>query len=337
MNETGKTRTIKERIARWRSNLIWIVVVFIALYVFVCGISGIPWDTTLLAIKDRISDGLFHVLGYYTYNIVFILVLFLVTWFIRSDRYIWKSFLLPRKDAEAATDESDILADFYGRSRNSFGMLGWGALIGFLTNGFAIACALLHGDIKLYFESSIRQIPLLLFALFSVGIQCASEEMWCRGYLYERVHERYPLWVAVAVNGVLFGALHAFNQGVTVFSVLQIAVCGISYSLLRWYAGNIWIVIGAHTAWNFTQAFLFGLPNSGLVSGLSVFHLDASTGINNLFYDFAFGVESGLPALFVDAMIGMVVIILAARSGRLKELKMNRAAAMQNEIAGTNH
>lgn len=63
MNETGKTGTIKERIAGWRSNLIWIVVVFIALYVFVCGISGIPWDTMLLAVKDRISDGLFHVLG----------------------------------------------------------------------------------------------------------------------------------------------------------------------------------------------------------------------------------------------------------------------------------
>lgn len=332
MNETGKTKTLMDRIARWRTNLIWIVVVFIALYVFVCGIACIPWDTILLVIKDRVSGGFFHIMGFYTYNIISILILFLLTWLIRSDRYIWKSFLLPRKPAEPAADESDILADYYGRGRNSFKMLGWGALIGCLTNGFAIACALIHGDIKLYFESSVRQIPLLLFALFSVGIQSASEEMWCRGYLYERIHERYPLWVAVAVNGILFGALHAFNKGASVYSVLQIAVCGISYSLLRWYAGNIWIVIGAHTAWNYTQAFLFGLPNSGLVSEISVFHLDASTGISNLFYDFAFGVESCLPALFVDTMIGVVVIILAARSGRLKELKMNRVKAMGETV-----
>ena len=48
----------------------------------------------------------------------------MVTWLIKSNRYIWKSFLLPKKAASAAPDESDILADYYGRSRNSFGMLG---------------------------------------------------------------------------------------------------------------------------------------------------------------------------------------------------------------------
>ena len=37
-----------------------------------------------------------------------------------------------------------------------------GLLLGFLTNFFCIACALLHGDIKLCFAFSAKQLPLLL-------------------------------------------------------------------------------------------------------------------------------------------------------------------------------
>lgn len=91
--------------------------------------------------------------------------------------------------------------------------------------------------------------------------------------------------------------------------------------------------MGIHTGWNFTQAFLFGLPSSGLVSEVSLFHLDASTGVSNLVYDFAFGVEGCLPTLFADMAIGVVVIILAARNGRLKEPGMNRERTMMESRA----
>lgn len=328
MQEKDRKQRKREKLVRWRSNLIWILFVFLAVYIFLAGLVSIPWFLFLRTIREHVSDAFYHIMDNYTYTGVSILVLFLLCRLIRPNRYIWKSFLLPRRQSEAETDESDVLAEFYGRGRNGFKMLGWGLLLGFLTNFFAIACALVHGDIKLYFDASFRQLPLFLFALFSVWMQSSSEELWCRGFLYERLHERYPLWVAVTVNGVLFGLLHSFNNGASVLSILEIAVCGISYSLLRWYTGNIWIVMGVHTGWNFTQAFLFGLPNSGLVSALSLFHLDASTGISNPIYDFAFGVEGGVPALIADTVLGVVVLVLAARSGRLKELKLNRAKAM---------
>ncbi len=329
MDEKGKKSRVKNSLMWLRGNLIWILIVFAAVYFFGVSFAYIPWELMMEAVRDSVSDGFFYIMEFYTSTVIAVLLLFLLCWLIRPNRYIWKSFLLKKRRAAAATEENDILAEFYGRSRNGFRMLGWGLLIGFLTNGFAIVCALLHGDIKLYFETSAGQIPILLFALFSVFIQSTSEELWCRGFLYERLHERYPLWVAVLVNGVLFGALHIFNEGVSVLSIVGIAICGVSYSLLRWYSGNLWIVMGAHTAWNFVQAFLFGLPNSGLVSEVSLFHLDASTGNSNLFYDFDFGVEGGLPALLVDLMLGVIVVILAVRSGRLKELKMKRAVTVK--------
>ena len=149
--------------------------------------------------------------------------------------------------------------------------------------------------------------------------------------LYERLNERFPLWLSIAVNGVLFGLLHVFNPGVTVLSIVSIVVCGLSYSILRWYSGNIWIAMGIHTGWNFTQNFIFGLPNSGLVSQVSIFHLDAASGISNLIYDFGFGVEGALPAVFMDALVGIVCLLLAKREGRLGELGLSRRKAMGME------
>jgi hypothetical protein len=141
--------------------------------------------------------------------------------------------------------------------------------------------------------------------------------------MYERISVHYPLWVAIVVNGVFFGVLHCFNDGANVLAITDIAVCGIAYSLVRWYSGSIWMVMGIHTMWNFTQNIVFGLPNSGLVSELSLFHLDAANGTSNLIYNYSFGVESALPAIIVDAAMAIIVLILAKKNGRLGELLMS--------------
>lgn len=323
-----KVQKRAERKQRIRTNPIWIVFVFLMAYLFFAGILHLIVDAIVQRNQDNVSASMFFTLEYYTETIADILGLFILTWAFRDNRYIWRSFMLPRRhSAEAASADlsaDDLAAEIYGRSRNSFGMLGMGLLLGFLTNFFCILCALIHGDIKLYLESSLSAIPFYLFALFSVCLQSTSEELWCRGFLYERLHEKYPLWFSIMVNGVLFGMLHIFNDGADVLPIVGICITGISYSLLRWYSGNIWIAMGIHTGWNFTQNYLFGLPNSGLVSEVSVFHLDAATGNSSLIYDYVFGVEGGLPALFIDAMLGVICVYLGYRSGRLGELKMSR-------------
>lgn len=334
MNNTINNYNQKPRLAdRLRPNLIWILFVTLVWYIVIAGFAMLPYEGIMESIKGSVSNAMFFTLDLYGSTIVTIIVLFILTWCVIKNRYIWKSFLLPGKLREFKTgdivSEDDAYSLLYGRRRNSIRMLGMGILLGFLTNFFCIVCALLHGDIKLYFECSASQIPYFLFSLFCVCIQSSSEEMWCRGFLYERLHERYPLWVAVLVNGVLFGCLHLFNPGADVIPIVGIVICGLSYSLLRWYSGNIWIAMGIHTGWNFTQNFLFGLPNSGLVSEASVFHLDAANAMSTWVYDWDFGVEGGIPALFIDGLLGVVIIYMACRNGRIKELGMNRIQTIE--------
>ena len=199
-----------------------------------------------------------------------------------------------------------------------------GLLLGFLTNFACILCAMIHGDIKLYLDVSASMIPVFIYAFIMVFIQSTSEELWCRGFMYERINIHYPLWVSIIVNGIFFGLLHAFNPGVSVMAIVGIAICGVSYSIVRWYTGSIWIPMGIHTMWNFTQNLIFGLPNSGLVSEASIWHLDAVTGISNLIYDYSFGVEGAVPSLLMDGLLAIVIIVLAVRNGRIKELTMSR-------------
>lgn len=55
-----------------------------------------------------------------------------------------------------------------------------------------------------------------------------------------------------------------------------------------------------HTAWNFTQNLLFGLPNSGLVSESSFLYLTESN--NSLIYAATFGVEGGIVVLVIEVI-----------------------------------
>jgi hypothetical protein len=258
---------------------------------------------------------------YYAYTIGSIVVLVLVCLIVKKNRFILRSFM-PK--GWGRDHKIRVVEDTYEPSQNNTPkQLLIGLLLGFITNFTCIACAMAHGDIKLYLDFSASQIPVLLYGFVMVFFQSSSEELWCRGFMTERINIHYPLWVAVIVNGAFFGVLHIFNEGVTPLAIANITIVGFSYSLIRWYTGSIWTVMGIHTMWNFTQNFLFGLPNSGLVSEVSVLHLDAANGVSNLIYNYEFGVESTVIALIVNIALGAAALLLARRDGRLGELLLS--------------
>lgn len=192
---------------------------------------------------------------------------------------------------------------------NTLRNFGLGVLIGFLMNGACILVAWLHGD--LHFSVGGFYPVYLIVTFLCVTIQSGAEEMITRGYIYGALRERYPVWVAVAANALLFGVLHLANPGVTVISILSIVLIGIGLSLVMLWRESLWMAIAIHTMWNFTQSILFGLPNSGIVSEGSFLHLEAARG--SLLYDAAFGVEGALPAIIVELALCLGLWIYAKK------------------------
>lgn len=178
-------------------------------------------------------------------------------------------------------------ARFGGLKGNTFKEFALGLLFGFLMNGGCILAAWLHGD--LHFSVG-RFLPVYMITTFiSVVIQSSAEEMVTRGYIYQAHAERYPVWFAILANSLLFSALHLMNPGVTVISVIELVASGVSLSLVVYARKSLWMAYGCHAMWNFTQSIIFGLPNSGIVSEGSFFHLEAAS--ESIFYDPGFGIE----------------------------------------------
>ena len=307
MQNTTMTETLRPRVD-WKNRIIWILLVTVFWYMFVFSVSGeFVFGSPASPIRGLVEkigymkDATYFTLEMYLSTLIAFLGAYLYTGITKRNRFIFRSFL-PKSPGNTIT------------------RLLQGLLVGFVMNFGCIVCALAVGDIKLFLNFTITQIPFYLFALVCVFVQSSAEELWTRGFMYERINVHYPLWVAILVNGVFFALMHVFNPGAGFLPILDIAICGLSFSLAKWYTGSIWFPMGIHTAWNFTQNYLFGLPNSGLVSEASVFGLDAANARGSLIYDVQFGVEGALPAVFADLILGVVCLLLAAKKGRLGEL-----------------
>ena len=302
------------------NNLLWIIVLMIVLYLFLSPIFSVG-IYQLLRLLPNTSPAITFINSNYTPVLGDIISLVIICAIFKKNRFILRSFL-PK--GVGKNHKNNVVEDTYEASQENTGRnLLTGLLLGFLTNFACVLCAMIHGDVSFSMNFSFSMIPVLIYALLMVFIQSSAEELWCRGFMYERICIHYPIWVAMLVNGVFFGALHSFNDGVTVLAIVDIIICGISYSLLRWYTGSIWAAMGIHTMWNFTQNFIFGLPNSGLVSQVSILRLDSASGISNLIYDYGFGVEGAIPAIIADVMISIIILVLAKKNGRLGELRMS--------------
>ena len=312
---------IREKLKAFKGdNIVWIFILTILLYF---GLS-ILTNSLVYNLTERmdVSDAAVRFANEnYTYTIGSVILFVLVCLAVKKDRFILRSTL----PAGTGKDHKILVPEdtYEAPQNNTAKTFLLGIIIGFVSIFFCIACALVHGDIKLYYDFSAAQIPGMIYAFVMVLFQGSSEELWCRGFMYERLNIRYPLWVAILVNGSFFGLMHCFNEGATVFAVAALVISGIEFSFLKWYTGSIWTAMASHTMWNFTQNFLFGLPNSGLVSEASVLHLDAANGVSNLIYDYAFGVEGAIPSLLADLIIITVILLLAKKKGRLKELHMS--------------
>ena len=100
-----------------------------------------------------------------------------------------------------------------------------------------------------------------LIAALVAGI---VEETMFRGLLFRLSSKILGTWGALLFTASLFGAAHAFNPGATFSSSLAIALeagllLGAAYAATK----TLWVPIGLHIGWNFTEGSIFSMSISG--------------------------------------------------------------------------
>jgi uncharacterized protein len=128
-----------------------------------------------------------------------------------------------------------------------------------------------------------------------------NEELLSRGYHLQTIASGINLFWGVIISSAFFGLLHLGNPNATWVSAAGIFFAGVflAYGYIR--TKQLWLSIGLHIGWNFSEGVVFGFP----VSGLDFYAL---TRIQvqgpELWTGGAFGPEAGLivlPALLVGA------------------------------------
>ncbi len=146
----------------------------------------------------------------------------------------------------------------------------------------------------------------LLFA--SVGF---SEELAMRGYFFQNVGERLPIWAATVLTGALFGALHFTYADFGILFVLSALVLTAFLVASRLLTGSLWLAIGWHAGWDWLQTAVLGvreievLPSGGALVAVER-HGPA------LFIGRGAALEAGLVSISVE-LAGFLALVLIAR------------------------
>jgi membrane protease YdiL (CAAX protease family) len=146
------------------------------------------------------------------------------------------------------------------------------------------------------------------------------EELLTRAIILRLLWRAFGPWVAFAVSAAFFGAGHLANPNATPFAAVCIAVeAGIMLAAFYALTGRLWVSIGVHAAWNFTQGYLFGAAVSGTDFGPAIAHSTPRAGFAEYLTGGAFGPEASLPGLFVGTLVGVVVMGMAWKAGRFSK------------------
>ncbi|HEY6049261.1 MAG TPA: type II CAAX endopeptidase family protein [Sphingomicrobium sp.] len=190
-------------------------------------------------------------------------------------------------------------------------LLGLGAGLGVFSLAVAIAAAM--GVYTVTGEGDFSDfLPALVLAAIFPAI---SEEMLFRGVLFRWLEEFGGSWLALIVTSALFGAAHLANPNASWVAAVGIALeagvmLGAAYMLTR----SLWLPMGIHAAWNFTQGEIYDIPVSGTpVHGLLVARLNGPP----LLTGNGFGLEASLIAIVVATVFGLWLLWLAIRKGEL--------------------
>lgn len=167
----------------------------------------------------------------------------------------------------------------------------------------------------------VGNIPiLLLIKVFIIFIfQALLEEILFRGYLMPFFSKVIGIKFTITLLSFLFTCIHLFNPNLDIIGLANVFLAGVTFSLIYYYTGNLWLVGAMHTLWNFILGFIVGSQISGIITYNSVFF---SIPVENkdLISGGVFGFEASIIETILELTISLFVIYLIRKEKRIESL-----------------
>ncbi len=159
-------------------------------------------------------------------------------------------------------------------------------------------------------------VPALSMAIASA----VGEELVFRGVLFRIVEDSLGTTFGVIVSAALFGLLHALNPGATIMSTAAVGLeAGVLLAAAYAASRNLWLPIGLHLGWNFTEGGIFGAAVSG---GQGHGLLDTRISGPPLWSGGAFGPEASVAAVGVCLAVAAIFLWRAVAAGRWAPIRL---------------
>jgi membrane protease YdiL (CAAX protease family) len=195
--------------------------------------------------------------------------------------------------------------------RDAASRVSAGVVVGFVLFSSVLACLYLGGYVHQVQFNGFANLTTLASASLAGAV---GEELLFRGAIFRITEEWLGTTAALIISAALFGAAHALNAGATPIGVIAIGLeagvlLGVAYSASR----SLWLPIGMHFGWNFTEGGLFGAAVSGgqshgLVSVTLAGPAQLTGGI--------FGPEASIIAIALCLIAATLLGIYSVRRGR---------------------
>ena len=98
------------------------------------------------------------------------------------------------------------------------------------------------------------------------------EEFLVRGYSQFTLAQETGFWPAAAVLSLIFGALHVNNPGESLPGICGAVCIGLFFCLTLRRTGNLWFAVGFHAAWDWSESYLYSVPDSGQLAPGRLMH-----------------------------------------------------------------
>ena len=191
--------------------------------------------------------------------------------------------------------------------------LGLGLFIG---AGLYAACVGILMLLGIYRIDGLNPVAYMLPAAAMALSSGVMEELLFRGALFRIVEEWLGSWISLLLSSFTFGFLHLINPEGTVTGALFISIeAGLLLAAAYMVTRRLWLSIGFHIGWNYTQSGVF----SGIVSGS-----DSDPGLIKATIEGpvaltggSFGLESSLVAFLLCTATGVIMLVIAVRRGHV--------------------
>jgi uncharacterized protein len=195
------------------------------------------------------------------------------------------------------------------RAVREFGIgLSLGALLFSVTIGILAAVGAYEVTGNNGWQTMLAILPACLLA----GV---LEEVVIRGVVFRILEQWMGSWIALGISAAIFGALHLLNPGATLLNAAAISIeAGVLLAAAYMLTRRLWLCVGIHIAWNFTQGGIFSIAVSG---GSSKGLLQARMVGPDWLTGGTFGAEASVVALAVCLAAGIALLGLAIKKGNV--------------------